>query len=68
MTQLDLLHFGAETFSAFMETAIMLKGKLKFEKIAKIGTFAKCADFSRNFCGNLGIMYIKKGVIYVKKT
>lgn len=32
LSQLDLLHFGAETFSAFMETAIMLKGKLKFEK------------------------------------
>ena len=32
LAQLDLLHFAAETFGAFMETAIMLKGKLKFEK------------------------------------
>ena len=42
--------------------------KTFFQKTPKMGTFSKCADFSRNFCGYLGIMYIKKGVVYVKKT
>ncbi len=33
-----------------------------------MGIFAKSADISRNFCGNLSIINIKKEVIYVKKT